>query len=434
MVIQVTRVQTIIPRHEGWECSFGPLWVIDGRISRRSPDRCSDRIIDAGGAVALPGMVNAHHHMYSALAKGLPITRPIRDFPEILQHLWWTLDRALDAESVLLSAILALADGIRCGVTTVFDHHSSPNCAHGILDLMAEAFQALGVRGALCLEISGRNGDRIFRDSLAESLRFTGNAFVKPMLGLHAGFTLSDDQLDQVARTIPNLPVHIHVAEHPIDVRYAREQGAGVIERLERHGLLRDQSLLIHGNYLEPDDFERLSGRPIRLVQNIESALNNAVEPLDPARLHECHIRSVAGTDGMTGDMFKTHKAGFLRLRGLRGDPTAGFEEIMSQLRESWALKTDWGFGCGLENGEEADFVLTDYRPGVEITPRTWPGHFLYGVTESRARTVFRGQRLLLDEYRLTGDPFAHIFDVREHIVEALHERFERLDRKGART
>ena len=80
--------------------------------------------LDARGGLILPGLVNLHHHFYSVLARALDPGVAMRDFPEILDRLWWRLDRALDPETVRLSALLSAAECVRWGCTTVFDHHA----------------------------------------------------------------------------------------------------------------------------------------------------------------------------------------------------------------------------------------------------------------------------------------------------------------------
>jgi cytosine/adenosine deaminase-related metal-dependent hydrolase len=429
MVIRLKDVQLVVPDGQSWSCHRGDIWIRDGIVSLRPGTETAVKVIAGNNCVAIPSLVNSHHHIYSHLAKGLPLSGSMRNFPEILHNLWWKLDSALDNESVRLSTILSIRECIRHGVTTVFDHHSSPNAQTGILQTMADVFAAEGMRGSICLEISGRNGSDVFDKAVEETRSFTGTPDVRPLLGLHAGFTLSDRELARAAE-IP-LPVHIHVAEDPVDRKHAEQLGTSVLERLNRFGLLRPNSLLIHGNDLTASDLNVLTDPSIRIVQNIESAMNNTVQPADPALLTDRGIPVLAGTDGMTTNMLKAYKTAFLHLRARRGDPTCGFTEIMAQWCAAYILKNDFGFGCGVKEGEEADLILTDYSPGIDITPETWPGHFLYGVTESRVRTVIRGNRVLLDEYELTDNPHAGIIANCERIIRGLHERLRDIERKG---
>jgi cytosine/adenosine deaminase-related metal-dependent hydrolase len=165
------------------------------------------RFLDAKGGLILPGLINLHHHFYSALARGLDPGAPMKDFTEVLDRLWWRLDRALDIDTVRLSAQLSLADCVRWGCTTVFDHHASPSCLGGSLDLIAEAVEAAGLSAVLCYEVTDRNGHAEARAGVEENLRFLnqqqGHARIRGVLGLHASFTLRDDTLSDVSQRRP---------------------------------------------------------------------------------------------------------------------------------------------------------------------------------------------------------------------------------------
>ena len=79
-----------------------------------------DRTIDARGSLVMPGLINAHHHLYSTFARGFsPPGAPAGNFAEILSQLWWKLDTALDSEDVYYSALLALMQSARAGMATI---------------------------------------------------------------------------------------------------------------------------------------------------------------------------------------------------------------------------------------------------------------------------------------------------------------------------
>ena len=127
-----TLVQLDPPRVEA-----GDLRQQDGRIvaiGESVAAEAKDETVDCGGAVLMPGLVNGHTHLYSALAAGMPAPpRPPTNFHEILKYIWWRLDRAHTLESVRTSGVIGALAAVRCGTTTLIDHHASPEAIDGSL-------------------------------------------------------------------------------------------------------------------------------------------------------------------------------------------------------------------------------------------------------------------------------------------------------------
>ena len=165
----------ILPGHalllrDGHIEALGP----DAALLQRYPDAPR---LDARGQLVMPGNICAHTHFYGAFARGMAIPgAPPADFPQILQRLWWPLDRALDADGVRLSALVSLVDAIKHGTTTLIDHHASANCIEGSLDLIADAVELAGLRAVLCYEVSDRDGPERAEAAIAENLRFLAAA------------------------------------------------------------------------------------------------------------------------------------------------------------------------------------------------------------------------------------------------------------------
>ncbi len=133
------------------------LYVKNGQIEAIGPQGeifeqyPGEEILDAGGQYVMPGNICAHTHFYGAFARGMAIPgAPPKDFPEILNKLWWPLDRSLTLEDVRSSALVMLVDAIKHGTTTLIDHHASPNAIMGSLDVIAEEVDRSGfARGTL---------------------------------------------------------------------------------------------------------------------------------------------------------------------------------------------------------------------------------------------------------------------------------------------
>lgn len=244
-----------------------------------------------------PGLVCGHHHLYSALARGMPAPpRVATNFSEILELVWWRLDCALDLEMIRWSAMLGALEALERGTTAIVDHHSSPNAIEGSLDVIAEACAEVGVRSLCCYEVTDRNGAEGMQRGLEENERFLrsgGRGFV----GAHACFTLSAGTLERVAGLAADLGkgVHIHVCEDRVDV----EAGA----RLEH--VATDDWLLAHCVHLD---------RPLRgtVAHNPRSNMNNAVGYARPARWNNT---VVLGTDGIGGDMLEEFRVAYARHR-----------------------------------------------------------------------------------------------------------------------
>ncbi len=258
---------------------------------------------------SLPGAVNAHTHLYSGLAPlGMPAPEPPpENFVQILERVWWRLDRALDAASLRASARLYIAEALLSGTTTLFDHHESPVLIDGSLDILANAAQELGIRLVTCYGATERNGGlEEARAGLAECARFirdNDSPLVRGMVGLHASFTVSDETLREAGALARELGVgvHVHVAEDAADVADAVQRGyAGVLERLMELDALPEGSILAHGVHLTPCQVRRADEAGLWLVQNPRSNEGNGVGYASNLGASK-HV--ALGTDGYPADM-----------------------------------------------------------------------------------------------------------------------------------
>ena len=253
--------------------------------------------------------INAHTHLYSGLAPlGMPApAAPPANFVEILQRIWWRLDRALDPASLRASADLYVAEALSYGTSGLIDHHESPSFITGSLDVLADACADLGMPAALCYGATERNGGLAEAEAgLAECERFIRDnrrPRVRGLVGLHAAFTVSDEAIRAAADLARRLgvPLHVHVAEDRADVDDAVARGyAGVVDRLARHGALLPGSIFAHGVHLTPAEVRQVADAGVWLVQNPRSNRGNKVGY--PAALR--HSERVAlGTDGYPADM-----------------------------------------------------------------------------------------------------------------------------------
>ncbi|MFQ5411543.1 MAG: amidohydrolase family protein, partial [Phycisphaerae bacterium] len=383
----------------------GGLRVVDGTITQTGPDVVpapDEDTLDCHGAVVLPGLVNGHTHLYSALAAGMP-PPPIapKNFHEILQFVWWRLDRALDAESIETSARIGALDALRSGTTTLIDHHASPNAIDGSLDRIEQGIADVGLRAVLCYEITNRNGRAGADAGLAENgLYLTkcqdcgGDQFAA-LVGAHAAFTLTDKTLRECVDMAEEFDtgIHIHVAEDPCDDAICRAKyGAPLVERLASCGLLPGgasesvaaASILAHGTHLAPQDATRISGQIAALAHNPRSNMNNHVGYAPVG-----HMQNVLlGTDGIGGDMFTEARHAWFKARdaGASLAPNQIVDMLAHAARTAGrALGTTIG---RLAPGAAADLVVTDYVPATPIQSDNAAAHLIFALGPRHVRHV----------------------------------------------
>jgi putative selenium metabolism protein SsnA len=389
--------------------------------------------LDACGGMIMPGLINLHHHLYSALARGLAPSSPATDFGQILDKLWWRLDRALTPETVRLSALLGIADSIRWGCTTLFDHHSSPSCIRGSLSNIAGVIAEAGLTALLCYEVSDRNGHHEAISGLVENLTFIdrqrNDARIRGTLGLHASFTLANDTLDEAARRRPDgCGCHIHVAEDGLDFQVSELSfGAAPLQRLEERGLLDDRALLVHGIHLTSVGRAQIARNQSVLIHCPESNANNGVGRLDIERAAAEGCTLGLGTDGMSSAMLRSLRAAFLALRGGRRDPTAGFAALPAVLRNNALVARrffDEPLLGEIAPDAPADLCVVDSPPPTPINADNAYAHVVYGAAEAPVRhTIARGQ-VLLEDFRHTTLDLSEIGEAARIEAPGLWERF----------
>jgi len=371
----------------------GRVTDVLSRTQRTGSAADIDDRIDGSGKLAIPGLVNAHTHLYSALARGMAISGfAPTSFAQILEQLWWRLDKALHAASVRASALVGAMEAARCGVTTLIDHHASPNTIAGSLDTMRRVVcDEIGMRGVFCYELTDRDGIERRDAGIDENLRFLssiapGDTMSAAQFGLHAAFTLSDESLERVADALPEgAGVHTHVAEGPEDEDQTQaKHGETVIDRLDRFGLLRPRSILVHCLHLSEAEKDLIAERDAMVVHNPRSNMNNAVGLFDLDGYLGRGILTGLGTDGLGSNMLgELFTAGILQKHS-RGEPLVGsFDQLDALLfRGNPAIvERILGVRVGrIEAGGPADIALLDYVPPTPLSADNILGHLLFGM------------------------------------------------------
>ena len=404
-------------------------------LTARHPD---GEQLDAQGKVVMPGSICGHTHFYSTFSRGMGIPgAPASNFVEILEKLWWRLDRALLPEDVRFSALVPLVDAIRHGCTTLIDHHASPNAIEGSLDIIAETVKQAGLRASLCYEVTDRNGKDGAQAGIAENVRFIKRTQQEqdPQLGasfgLHAALTLSDETLaacSEAGRAVGS-GFHIHVAEGTADeTESLRLYNMRVVERLNKFGILGPQTLAIHCVHLDTREKVMLAETRTLVTHQPRSNMNNAVGLPDVAGLMQRGITVGLGNDGFSNDMFSEMKAAYMAHKLKNGDPRAmPGDAVMQMAYANNAVVAGRFFPKPvgeLSPGAFADIVFLDYDPPTDLNPGNLPWHIIFGLDGANVtHTIASGKVLMRDRQLCTLDEAAIMARARE-LAPAVWARF----------
>ncbi|SFB29513.1 putative aminohydrolase SsnA [Clostridium frigidicarnis] len=370
--------------------------------------------IDAEGKLIMPGIINTHMHIYSAFARGMILNgNPSTSFLDILNNLWWRLDKKLSLEDVKYSAYATYMDCIKYGVTTVFDHHASPYVAKESLFQISEVAKDLGIRTCLCYEVSDRDGEEILKEGIKENIDFikycknNNNNMQAGMFGMHASFTLSDKSLNMCVEAMEGMDTgyHIHTAEGIDDLHQCvRQHGKRVVERLHDFNILKDNTIAVHCIHVNSHELDLLKETNTMVIHNPESNMGNAVGCSPALEMIKRGITVGLGTDGYTSDMFESMKAANLIHKHHLCDPSVAFLEVPKMVFENNRKISEKYFSGNLgiiDKDANADIIIVDYDSLTPINENNINSHILFGVMGRSVDTTIINGKVLMKNRKL---------------------------------
>lgn len=398
------------------------VYIQDGVITEIGPSRelsarhPQGERLDARGQLVMPGNICAHTHFYGAYARGMAIPGPApENFPQILERLWWPLDKALDKETVRMSALVSLVDAVKHGTTTLVDHHASPNFIEGSLDVIADVVDWAGLRAVLCYEVTDRDGVEKMQAGVAENVRFlqdNEHPLIAGTFGLHASLTLDDAALAACVEAAPeDMGFHIHVAEHEADEQDSlNRSGKRVVQRLDEFGIWRDKTIAAHCVHIDDAERQLLREKGVWVTHQPRSNMNNAVGAMAFDTFMSEGMKVCIGNDGFSNNMWADWKDAYLLHKIVSRDPRkANGADIAyaatynnARLVEQFFPNTRLG---EIKAGAAADIIFVDYHPFTPLTEGNLPWHILFGFESSMVTTtIVAGNVLMKDRQLLTLD------------------------------
>ena len=434
----------------------GAVLVQNDRIAAIGPDTSlrqqhpDAQYVDANGGLIMPGFLCAHTHFYGAFARGMAIPGEApRNFLEILERLWWRLDKLLTLEDTRASVEIFMADAIRHGTTCVVDHHASPNAVEGSLDVIADAVEQAGIRACLAYEVSDRDGSLVTAAGIIENERFINAlrttrsrqaqaGMIAASYGLHASFTLSPATLERCADggASSGVGFHIHVAEDISDENdsisnYAKR----VAERLEANHILGPRSIAVHCVHVNSGEIGLLAETHTHSVHNPRSNMNNAVGRAPVEEMLRAGVNVGLGNDGFSMNMMQEMKTTYLLHKLALADPRVmpgdqvlnlAFQHNASIMQSVFSPFSAAFPKLGeLSVGAAADLVLLDYLPPTPLNSGNFPWHLIFGMDSHHVNsTMVAGRWLMRNRQLLTLDE-ARIHARARELSQALWQRME---------
>jgi len=375
-------------------------------------------VLDCTGKYVTKSFGVGHHHVYSALSRGMgaPKKSP-ENFYEILQYVWWTLDKCLDLEMIESSALVTAIACAKAGSTFVIDHHASPFAVKGSLETIAKAFDKVGVSHLLCYEISDRDGVKIAKEGLSETEEYLKNR--QGLVGLHASFTVGDDTLEQAVNLMNtyNSGIHIHVAEDNYDQEFCmKKYGKRIIPRLNEFGVLKSpKTILGHCLHLDEDEKDIIRNSPCWVVQNSESNLNNNVGYFNGEFLGK---NIMLGTDGMHSDMLQSAKSAFFVGQGF---DIINYPSAYERFRNVHRYISENRFNGDGDN----NLVVLDYNTPTDFNQNNFLGHFIFGLNSNHVCDVISNGKLIVRNRQITTVNEAEILKISRERASKLWKKMQ---------
>ena len=332
-------------------------------------------VVDCGGRVLMPGLINAHTHVPMTLLRGL--ADDLRLDVWLLGYMMPVERAFVDRDFVRLGTRLACAELIRSGVTTFNDmYYYEEEVARATVDSGLRA-----VCGQTILKFPSPDSNS-FEDGLARAeafiIEWKDHPLIVPAVAPHAPYTCTKEILAACANLAArhDVPLHIHISETELEVENSRrDYGIPVVPYVKEHHLFDAKVIAAHCVHVDEGEMRSLLRAGAGVAHNPSSnlKLSSGIAPI--TRMRELGVNVGIGTDGPSSnndlDMFEEIRLASFLAKGATRDPTViPAIEALSMATRIGAQALHLGSVTGsLEAGKRADLILVDISP-IHNAPR----------------------------------------------------------------
>lgn len=425
VLIENATVVTMNQRDEvlapGWiEIRDGAITAVSGRPLQ---GRDVERRIDGRGKVVMPGLVNAHTHLFQVLIRGIYEHLPFTEWLRRIYH----CGRVLSADDCYISAMLGSLEALKSGVTTLVDHHFL-NRGLELPEATLAGMRALGLRTVLARTImdlgelapsdvleTPEQGLRSVEALLDSHRHELGDGMLTLMTGANTPGVSSSGELAQATKRFADehgLRLSAHIAESASSLRAVERRYGwkGVVSWLDELEALGPNLLAPHSVHLSPAEIQIYARRGVSVSHNPVSNmfLGDGIAPV--AEMLDAGVTVALGTDGAASnnsqDMFEVLKTASLLQRARTQNPhvVPPVQALrMATIDGARALGLDRLVGS-LEPGKRADLIMLDlFQAPHNVAVHNVVSHLVHCVKATDVELTMVNGRVLMEHREVPG-------------------------------
>jgi len=406
IIVTMDPSRTIYP--DGSVAIRGDSILVVGPRAQIDSEFTAKQVIDAHGALVLPGFINGHTHVPMTLFRGLHDDVTLNDW--LYKYIFPAEAKNVNEEFVRWGARLAAAEQIRAGVTTFADMYYFE-------DAIAEETKAAGMRGILGETFidfpapDNKSEAQVLAYTEKFLKRWQGDSLIQAAPAPHSIYTCSRKTLEDAAALARkyHAPILIHVAEMKKEWDDSQKQnGMSPVAYLDKIGVLGPDVIAAHCIYVDQTDRTTLAERGTGCVHNPSSnmMLASGVSPVPDMRA--AGVAVGLGTDGPAGsnndlDLMEEMDLAAKLAKITRMDPLAlGAKDVvaMATIEGARAIHMEKEIGS-LETGKKADLVLISLNEPNAVPMYDVYAQLAYALKGSGVETVVIGGKAVMRDHKL---------------------------------